>query len=72
MESHSFTSKKISGLKIQVLCHITNSDTGIYDITKIDELVQSILGSIKATKERSTYLNQDKLKKVNVITLYGL
>ena len=31
-------------------CHITNNDTGMYDVTHIDRLVQGGLGSISATK----------------------
>ena len=30
-------------------CHITNNNTGLYDITEINKLVQGILGIISAT-----------------------
>ena len=33
------------------LCHITNNDTGMYDITDIKKLVQYICGNIKATEK---------------------
>ena len=31
-------------------CHITNNDTGFYDVTNINELVQSFLGCMSAIK----------------------
>ena len=33
------------------LCHITNDDSGMYDVTDINELVEDSSGSMPITKE---------------------
>ena len=36
-------------------CHVTNNDTGFYDVTNRNELVQGSLGSMSTKKEQTEY-----------------
>ena len=37
-------------------CYITNNDEGLYDVTKIDKLVQESSGSMSASKKGKIHM----------------
>ena len=67
---HSFMKNTWIG-NLGVSCHITNHDTGFYDIKKINESVQGILGNMSATKKASFALKCIKLIIAKGCTYYG-
>ena len=54
-----------------VLYHITNDDTGMYDITDIDEPIQGSSGIMPIIKSASNMLTYNKLMELNGYTFYG-
>ena len=54
------------------LCHITNNDTGLYDVINISKLIQGNSGIIPATKKASYEPTYGRLMGLSGFKLYGL
>ena len=70
MVTHSICSQKMPGSEILVH-NATNDDTGMFDITDMDMLVQGSSGIMPAMKKSKYEATYNKSMGLNGSTLYG-
>ena len=57
---------------LTALCHITNDNTGLFNLTNKIEVIQESLGNMPTITKKSFASMSDKLTVLNRCILYGL